>query len=500
MADTKAEAKFALPVDSEHKATELRIASFALPHMRAFHFAWIMFFTAFLSTFAPAALGPVIREDLNLTKSNLGDAGSAAVTGTIFCRLVMGTVCDTFGPRYGFAFLMVMTAPPVFLMSCATDAIGYIVCRFFIGFSLATFVSCQFWCSVMFNSKIVGLANATAGGWGNLGGGVTQFLIPAIYTSIAQSKPDYEAWRWTFFVPGSVHIFLGLAVLFFSQDLPDGQYAFLKKTGQMEDVSPWKVLRIGVTNYRMWILTLTYGFCFGVELTMNNIVVGYFFDQFDMDIVTAGICGSMFGMMNLFARSVGGHASDYFGKKYGMRGRLWVLWVSQTGNGIMCIVMGRLSNTLVGTLCVMVIFSTFVQAAEGASFGVVPFVSRRALGVVSGFVGAGGNAGAAWMMNAFFKGENGWSDYETYDAITYMGVVIIVVTLSVFFIHFPMWGSMLTGPTNETVTEEEYYLSDYTEEEKVQGLAKSAQLFAVNSRRERGAVRFAKLEATQTVI
>eukprot|EP00217_Crustomastix_stigmatica_P015184 CAMPEP_0183792002 /NCGR_PEP_ID=MMETSP0803_2-20130417/2247_1 /TAXON_ID=195967 /ORGANISM="Crustomastix stigmata, Strain CCMP3273" /LENGTH=540 /DNA_ID=CAMNT_0026036343 /DNA_START=32 /DNA_END=1654 /DNA_ORIENTATION=- len=485
---------FDCKVDSEHKSTEIKLLSIAQPHMRAFHFAWIMFFTAFFSTFAPAALAAVIREDLDLTKSDLGEAGSAAITGTIFCRLVMGTFCDTFGPRYGFAFLMVLTAPPVFLMSCSTDAIGYICCRFFIGFSLATFVSCQFWCSVMFTGKLVGLANATAGGWGNLGGGVTQFLIPAIFTGIKASVPTFEAWRWTFFVPGAAHIVLGIGCLFFAQDMPDGQYAFLKKTGQMENVSAWKVIWLGVTNYRMWILTFTYGFCFGVELTMNNIAASYFFDQFDMDVVTAGICASMFGMMNLFARSLGGWASDWSSKRFGMRGRLWTLWVSQTMNGVMCIIMGRLHNSLAGTMCVMIMFSTFVQAAEGASFGVVPFVSRRALGVVSGFVGAGGNAGAAWMMNAFFKGEAGWSDYETYDAISYMGIVIIVVTMLVWLIHFPMWGSMALPATNLEMTEEEYSLRDYSEEEITAGMAKGAQLFAKNASVERGPKRHAEFQ------
>jgi len=487
MADAKvAEPTFELPVDAEHKATELRLWSFSLPHMRAFHLAWMAFFTAFFSTFAPAALGPIMRQDLDLTKSDLGDAGSAAVTGTIFCRLVMGTVCDTFGPRYGFAFLMIATAPAVFCISTCDDAIGFIMSRFFIGFSLATFVSCQFWCSVMFNAKIVGVANATAGGWGNLGGGVTQFLIPAIYTGMLAHGSPFAAWRWTFFFPGFAHIITATACLVFAQDMPDGDYAFLKKTGQMEDVSAWTVVWNGIKNYRLWVLTFTYGFCFGVELTMNNIVVTYFVDFFDLDLVTAGIVGSMFGMMNLFARSVGGLISDGASVKYGMRGRLWALWILQTVEGVFCIIMGKLSHTLAGTIVVMICFSMCVQAAEGATFGVVPFVSRRSLGVVSGFVGAGGNTGAALMMNAFFKGEKGWGDYEKPDGIMYMGFVIICVTALVMTIHFPMWGGMFTAP-DKNATEEDYYLSDYTPEEIAAGLADGAKKFALISKCERGA-------------
>jgi len=78
-----------------------------------------------------------------------------------------------------------------------------------------------------------------------------------------------------------------------------------------------------------------------------------------------------------------------------MRGRLWALWILQTTEGGLCIVMGFLQNSLAGTMIVMILFSLFVQSSEGASYGIVPFVSKRALGVVSGFVGAGGNTGSA---------------------------------------------------------------------------------------------------------
>eukprot|EP00232_Nephroselmis_pyriformis_P001889 CAMPEP_0182912314 /NCGR_PEP_ID=MMETSP0034_2-20130328/37444_1 /TAXON_ID=156128 /ORGANISM="Nephroselmis pyriformis, Strain CCMP717" /LENGTH=540 /DNA_ID=CAMNT_0025048979 /DNA_START=79 /DNA_END=1701 /DNA_ORIENTATION=+ len=472
---------FDLPVDDEHKATKIKIYSFAAPHMRAFHLSWFSFFISFISTFAAAPMLPIIRNDLDLTKPQLGNAGIAAVTGTIFARVVMGTVCDTYGPRFGHAVLMLGSAPAVFSMSLATGPMGFLAGRLCIGFSLATFVATQFWSSVMFNGKIVGIANATTAGWGNLGGGVTQFLMPVIYSGMLSHGSPFYAWRLAYFVPGCCHILVGVLVLMFSQDLPDGQYKDLQSTGQMAKASGSTVLRIACSNYRMWAMTITYGFCFGVELTMNNVVSSYFFDQFGLDIKLAGLLGSLFGMMNLFARSLGGLASDLMAKKYGMRGRLWCLWLVQTAEGGMCCLMGAVKDSLAATICVMILFSTMVQMAEGASYGVVPFISKRALGVVSGFIGAGGNAGSAITQAIFFKSDK----YETYEGIALMGLMIIAMTLLVIPIHFPMWGSMFFGPSKAGVTEEDYYSGDYTEEEIKAGANKDALKFAAASRSQR---------------
>merc|ERR1711967_98174 len=94
-----------------------------------------------------------------------------------------------------------------------------------------------------------------------------------------------------------------------------------------------------------------------------------------------------------------------------------------------CVVNG---STLGVTMICIIIFSIFVQMAEGLHFGVVPKVSRPALGVVSGMVGAGGNfggvMGSKYIVNAFIPLDDGFIN---------LGIIIMVLSLSMFGIYFP---------------------------------------------------------------
>jgi NNP family nitrate/nitrite transporter-like MFS transporter len=69
--------------------------------------------------------------------------------------------------------------------------------------------------------------------------------------------------------------------------------------------------------------------------------------------------------------------------------------------------------------------------SNGATYGIVPFVNTKNVGLVSGIVGAGGNLGGM-MFGFLFK-----SSTITYvEAFTYIGYVVIAVSVIVFITRF----------------------------------------------------------------
>jgi NNP family nitrate/nitrite transporter-like MFS transporter len=98
-------------------------------------------------------------------------------------------------------------------------------------------------------------------------------------------------------------------------------------------------------------------------------------------------------------------------------------------------------DTLAATMVCIVLFSIGVQMAEGLHFGIVPYISRPALGVVSGMVGAGGNAGALISGQFIVSAANPLDD-----GFILLGAIIIGVSMIMHFIYFPDEGGILLPP------------------------------------------------------
>ncbi|GAB5369777.1 hypothetical protein AAMO2058_001435100 [Amorphochlora amoebiformis] len=401
-----------------HKATEYKISNCSRPHMRAFHLAWTSFLMAFIAWFSFAPLGPAIKKSLKLSRNDILIANITSVGSTVFARFAIGPVMDMVGPRLGQAFLLAFCAIPTFFAGLVQNLGGLAVVRALVGVVGATFVGCQFWCSVMFSKDIAGTMNAIAGGWGNLGGGLTQAIMVGLYNlNLASPTCNAEcAWRNAFYIPACALLCAAAAVYYLGDDSPKGKWVPMHKNagGAAGEVA---------SNVQVWILVIQYSVCFGMELHVNNTAALYYNTRFGVNLTTAGLVASLFGLMNLFARAWGGMISDYCYAKYGMPGRKWAHIIITVGEGIMLIIFSRIGS-FGGAIVAMIVFSLFVQSAEGSTFGIVPYVDPPRTGGVCGFVGAGGNIGAVLWGVLFLFTDTFANGYM------YLGIIVVAVGIT----------------------------------------------------------------------
>lgn len=411
------------------KATKINLLDFKTTPMKAFHITWITFFLCFFGWFGIAPLMPVVREDLNLTKTQIGNIIIASVAITIFARLLFGWLCDKIGPRISYSVLLILGSIPVMCIGFSNSYETFLLFRLAIGVIGASFVITQYHTSVMFAPNVVGTANATAAGWGNMGGGATLIVMPLIFAAfVGAGYASAAAWRYSMVVPGAALFIMGFVYYFFTKDTPSGNITSRKPEAVAKDNSKegnfWGVCK----DYRVWTLFLAYGACFGIEITIDNIATLYFVDNFKLGIAEAGLIAGLFGMMNIFARALGGIFGDKAGKKFGLQGRIITLSAFLLLEGLGIIIFSNMS-ALPWAIATMLIFALFLKMSNGATYSVVPFINKRAIGVVSGIVGAGGNVGAV-LAGMLFTSE----DLSYRESLFIIGVTVIVVSVISFLL------------------------------------------------------------------
>ncbi|MCR9229453.1 MAG: MFS transporter [bacterium] len=428
-------------MELQNKATRINLFNFSTPQMRAFHMSWFAFFLCFFAWFGIAPLMNIVREEMSLTREQVGWCIIGSVAITVIARLFIGWLCDQIGPRLAYTWLLVLGAIPVMGIGFAHDYTTFLIFRIAIGAIGAAFVITQYHTSLMFAPNCVGTANATTAGWGNLGGGVTQMVMPLIFGLFVGilGFSDSIGWRASMFLAGLVCALTGIAYYFLTQDAPDGNFKELREAGKMPQKAQQKGQFLNVCkDHRVWALFVIYGACFGIELTINNVAALYFLDYFDyfksMDttkaVKMAGLFAGLFGLMNIFARTLGGIFGDRFGQKWGLSGRVKWLFIAVFCEGIALMIFSQMS-VLAMALPSLIVFSLFVQMSEGATYSVVPFINKKALGAVSGIVGAGGNAGAVTAGFLFKTQAINWPT-----ALFILGAIVTCCAFLTFLVRF----------------------------------------------------------------
>ncbi|QKJ31101.1 MFS transporter [Mucilaginibacter mali] len=410
----------------EKQLTKLNIFSAKGIQMRTFHITWLMFFVCFFGWFGLAPLMPTIRAELHLTKAQIGNIIIASVGSTIIARLIMGKLCDTWGPRKTAVRLLLIGSLPVFFVGLAHSYATFLMFRLAIGVIGASFVITQFHTSMMFASNIKGTANAVTGGWGNLGGGVTNMVMPLIFAAIVGfGYTPAQAWRYAMIVPGSMMLVIAFVYYKYTKDTPNGNYDEIGYKSKSTKTD-WSVL----ADWRIWALTMAYAMCFGMEVTFDNVASLHFVDTFHLSQSSAGFWAGIFGFMNIFARALGGIVSDKVGKKHGMRGKGLLLAGVLLLEGCGLVLFAQAGSLLIAIIS-MLSFALFLKMSNGATYGIVPFINEKNVGLVSGIVGAGGNLGGM-LFGFLFK-----SSAITYvQAFSYIGYTVMVVAVIILITRF----------------------------------------------------------------
>ncbi|WP_020651529.1 MFS transporter [Massilia niastensis] len=379
------------------KADSIKLFSFSDAPMRAFHLTWMAFFVCFFAWFACAPLMPVIKGEFGLSMEQIANINIAAVAITIFVRLVIGPLCDRFGPRKAYTGLLLLGSIPVLGVAMSQSYESFLLFRLGIGAVGASFVITQYHTSVMFSPKVVGTANAATAGWGNAGGGAAQALMPLLLGAVTMLGVSQAlSWRVALVVPGILMIIMAFVYWNYTQDCPAGNYDDLRKAGTLPEGSGkggWASFTAACRNHRAWLLFITYGACFGIEIFIHNIAAVYFVDHFDLTLGQAGMAVGGFGLLALFARALGGMLSDRFARNGDLNRRITVLFVMMIGEGLGLLWFANAEGVAYAVIA-MLCFGLFTHMACGATYALVPFVAPKALGGVAGIVGAGGNVGA----------------------------------------------------------------------------------------------------------
>ncbi len=428
-------------MEIRNKATRIRLLDFSSPQMRAFHMSWFAFFLCFFAWFGIAPLMKVVRDEMSLTKEQIGWCIIGSVSITVVARLFIGWLCDRIGPRLAYTGMLLLGSIPVMGIGFAQSFETFLLFRVAIGVIGASFVITQYHTSIMFAPNCVGTANATTAGWGNLGGGVTQMVMPLVFAAFISvlGFSDTAGWRASMVIAGVLCAITGVAYFFLTQDAPDGNFEELRERGELPSKQHVRgSFLTACRDSRVWSLFLIYGACFGIELTINNVAALYFLDYFsdfqEMDPVkavsTAGLIAGLFGLMNIFARTLGGMFGDRFGEKWGLKGRVRFLFIALFCEGLALMTFSQMS-VLALAIPTLVIFSLFTQMSEGATYSVVPFINRKALGSVAGIVGAGGNAGAVAAGFLFKTSAITWPT-----ALFLLGAIVTAVSFLSFTVRF----------------------------------------------------------------
>jgi len=404
-----------------------------------------------LSKYRPEILAACVCSAGTNCAVQLSNADAVGVSSTIIMRAGLGFLLERWGPVNVQTVLLLFGAIWVGASAAVKDVWSYIFVRFFIGMIGAAFVTNQFWNTMMFTPRLVGSANGISAGWGNLGGGVTTVFMPlALVTPFQAAGCSADmSWRLAMIFPAGLLFLTAIGLKLLCWDTPRARRFSPSVLGKSTPASVRDYLEV-LKDVRVWIMMFQYGCCFGTELTMYAQLPRHFSQYFQMTQNEAAVISGVFGLTNIFSRPSGGLLSDLVGRRFGVRGRLWLQFMVLITEALLLFGLGCTDNTkpLSTLVSVVFFFAVSCEMACGTTFGIVPFMSRSQVAIVSAMVGAGGNMGAVISAKALYGAIS--DDLLPY--LIHAGFVLFAAMLTLV-LYWPEHGGMFCSARSTDIQE-----------------------------------------------
>lgn len=394
-----------------------------------------VFFICLVAWAGFAPITGLIQDEMNLSDAQVAWVLLGTLACAITSRLITGYACNIFGPRQTYIWILLIGSVPVAFSAFAWNFETLFISRLLVGLVSGSFIVATYHVTVLSSrdreANVVGPGSRTASGCGGLGPAVMQFVIPIIVMGSQHVEGfNYSGWRIVMVTSAIFMQILGIVYLSLTETVPDGHVKTSRKkrpiTLRKEMIPVWKQ---AVRDLRLWVLFVIYGICVGLEIVVISFGGLFFIQVYELNLLQAGIIIGWFGLMNIFARSLGGMIGDHFGRILGLSGRSLVLFVCLFLEGVALIAFSQINDLLLVVILLM-IFSIFTQITEGATYAVTPFVKRGGPGISGGIIGAGGLVGALFA-GLCFKEIQDWGHI-----FFVMGVLIVSGSFLTVFLQF----------------------------------------------------------------
>lgn len=311
-----------------------------------------------------SAMMPVLSRQLHMSAMEKSLAIAVPVLLGSVGRIPLGILTDRRGGRGVFIVVMAVTMAAAFLMGTARgygQLIGY---GFMLGLGLASFSVGVGFVSSWYASAQQGTALGIYGA-GNIGQSLAAFGAPLIAAAAGV--------RWGFWVFGML---LAVWLIIFS--------VFARNAPRPAHQRPWRETLQPLGKRQTWVLSLYYFLTFGGFVTMSLYLPILLTETYHLSPAAAGYRTAGFIVLATAARPVGGILADKIG------GREILRWVFvATAFFTIFLDNPQIIVFRIGALGI----AAAIGLGNGAVFKLVPEHFPKAVGSVTGIVGAAGGLG-----------------------------------------------------------------------------------------------------------